>query len=342
MMKLYITPGSPYARMARIVVLEKGLQDRVETIVAKTRTADSPYYAINPSGRVPYLVREDGVGMEESAFICAYLDQLEGKPTLKTGGKPWEAERLEALARSMVDGISVWSRELARPENERSPTVIRHEKERARRLADVWEREIDHPLMRGPLNMVQMTLACGLGIEARNPDFHWRHGRPKLVRWFDEMAARPSFVATAPPSDPAHAYPAALSAAAKRLIGTWRLVAAVNSPYGKWRGDKPTGLIHYDANGTMGVQIMPSRPRGKFASFLPTAEEAHDALLGYTAYFGTYTVDEKKRTVTHHRLGNVNPGALGDYVRRYEFLSDDRVVLMPVESGSGLTWERIK
>ena len=24
MMKLYITPGSPYARMARIVVLEKG------------------------------------------------------------------------------------------------------------------------------------------------------------------------------------------------------------------------------------------------------------------------------------------------------------------------------
>lgn len=34
-MKLYITPGSPYARMARIVVLEKGLQDRVETIVAK-------------------------------------------------------------------------------------------------------------------------------------------------------------------------------------------------------------------------------------------------------------------------------------------------------------------
>ena len=32
-MKLYITPGSPYARMARIVVLEKGLQSRVEIIV---------------------------------------------------------------------------------------------------------------------------------------------------------------------------------------------------------------------------------------------------------------------------------------------------------------------
>jgi len=71
MMKLYITPGSPYARMVRIVVLEKGLQDRVETIVAKTRAADSPYYAINPSGRVPYLVREDGGGMEESVLVSS-------------------------------------------------------------------------------------------------------------------------------------------------------------------------------------------------------------------------------------------------------------------------------
>jgi pimeloyl-ACP methyl ester carboxylesterase len=28
-MKLYVTPGSPYARMARIVAPEKGLTDRV-------------------------------------------------------------------------------------------------------------------------------------------------------------------------------------------------------------------------------------------------------------------------------------------------------------------------
>ena len=72
-MKLYVTPNSPYARMARIVVLEKGLERRVEMVAAKTRTANSPYYAVNPSGRVPYLVRDDGVGMEESWLICDYL-----------------------------------------------------------------------------------------------------------------------------------------------------------------------------------------------------------------------------------------------------------------------------
>lgn len=201
-MKLYITPGSPYARMARIVVLEKGLASRVEIIVAKTREADSPYYRINPSGRVPYLVGDDGRGLEESALICARLDHLAGNPAfdLPAGDAGWEARRLDALARSLVDGLSVWSRELARPANERSPGVIQHETDRARRMTDLWELEIDSPLMRGALNMAQITLGCALGLEARNPDFRWRPGHPKLSRWFDQIAARPSFSATAPPA----------------------------------------------------------------------------------------------------------------------------------------------
>ena len=200
-MKLYITPGSPYARMARIVVMERGLSQRVEVIAAQTRLANSPYYRINPSGRVPYLVRDDGVGMEESALICDYLDQLDGKPlfSLPAGEAGWEARRLEALARSMLDGIAVWGREMARPENERSPTTVRHESDRSRRMADVWEKEILHPWMQGALNMAQITLGCGLGFEARFPDLRWRADHLRLVSWYDRFAARPSFVATVPP-----------------------------------------------------------------------------------------------------------------------------------------------
>ena len=52
-MKLYVTFTSPYARLARIVVAEKGLQDRVEIVEAKTRSAGSPYYQINPSAACP-------------------------------------------------------------------------------------------------------------------------------------------------------------------------------------------------------------------------------------------------------------------------------------------------
>lgn len=204
-MKLYITEGSPYARIVRVVIIEKKLESRIEIIRAQTRTAGSPYYQINPSGRVPYLVRDDGVALEESQLISAYLDQLDGKPmfTLPAGEQGWEARRLEALARSMADGLAVWSRENARAVNERSPTTIKHETARAARMADVWEKEISHPWMQcslqGPINMAQITLACALGMEARNPQLNWRAGRPKLVSWFDAVAARPSFAATAAP-----------------------------------------------------------------------------------------------------------------------------------------------
>jgi glutathione S-transferase len=202
-MKLYITPASPYARLARIVVLEKRLESQVEVIVAQTRLPNSPYYRINPSGRVPYLVRDDGVGLEESSLICAYLDQLDGKPVfdLPAGEQGWEARRLEALARSMLDGLTVWGREIRRPQHERSPTVIQHEADRSRRMADLWEKEIDHELMHGALNLAQMTLACALGFEPRLPDLQWRPGHPRLCDWYARIAACPSMLATVPPSE---------------------------------------------------------------------------------------------------------------------------------------------
>ncbi len=201
-MKLYITEGSPYARMVRVVIIEKGLESRVDIILAQTRSGNSPYYHINPSGRVPYLMRDDGVGLEESALICAYLDQLDGKPVFNVaaGEADWEARRLEALARSLADGLAVWSRENARPENERSPTTLRHESARSVRMINLWEAQIDQPWMCGTLNMAQITLGCALGMEVRNPDLQWRPGHPKLSAWFERIATRASFVATAVPS----------------------------------------------------------------------------------------------------------------------------------------------
>ena len=97
------------------MVIEKALEDRVEIIEAKTRTPGSPYYQINPSGRVPYLVDDTGVGMEDSQLICAYLDGLDGKPRFHGAAHASDRAylRLEFAARSMCDGIAVWGREIS-------------------------------------------------------------------------------------------------------------------------------------------------------------------------------------------------------------------------------------
>ena len=132
--------------------------------------------------------------------------------------------------------------------------------------------------------------------------------------------------------------------ASKSVVGMWRLVSIVqDGGQAPNRGARPTGLIVYDASGQMSVQIMPDRIRPKFASTEPTPEEAKEALRGYTAYFGTYSVDQRAGTVTHHRQGSVNPGDIGgDLVRRFEFASNNRIVLTPLENPTRrLTWERV-
>lgn len=208
-MKLHITPGSPYARMARIVIIEKGLESRVEVVLAKTRTPDSPYYAINPSGRVPFLERDDGPGYEDSPLICLYLDGLDGKPTLHPADGPagMEMRRLEAMARSMLDGLSVWGREiLYRPEGMRSEMIMAHEAARAIRLADAFEQEMANPVLTGPLNIAQITLGCAVNGPGapRLCGQDWRATHPKLAAWAEKIAARPSFTATVPPPPKAH------------------------------------------------------------------------------------------------------------------------------------------
>ena len=116
------------------------------------------------------------------------------------------------------------------------------------------------------------------------------------------------------------------------FVGTWRLVS-----------ETTTGMMIYDNLGNMAAQVMPKRVRRKYAAAEPTPEEAKDAISGYLAYFGTYSVDEQARTVTHHRQGNINPGQVGDdVVRAYVFESNDRLILTPAGSTNKIVWQRAR
>ena len=205
-MKLYITPTSPYGRIARIVVREKGLTGRVEVVEARTRTPGSPYYGVVPSGRVPYLERDRGAGgeklpgLEDSGLICRYLDALDGAPRLhlppETGD--WTYGRLESTARSMLDGIAVLIRELRRPVSEQSPGIIAHETARATRIARQWnDGLVDEPLMNGAINMVQIVLYVALDSLIGRGILDWRPACPALAAWYARMGRSPSIAATA-------------------------------------------------------------------------------------------------------------------------------------------------
>lgn len=146
------------------------------------------------------------------------------------------------------------------------------------------------------------------------------------------IAASSAGAQTVPPGD-----------GAKRIVGLWRLVGmTAGGQVNPDRGARATGMVLYDATGYMTVQIMPDRPRRKWAGPQPTPEEARDTVIGYSAYFGTYRVDEQARTVTHIRAGGIEPGPLPDLVRRIEFVGDNKLILRPVTTSSETIWERIR
>jgi hypothetical protein len=122
------------------------------------------------------------------------------------------------------------------------------------------------------------------------------------------------------------------------LVGTWRYVDATLD--GKSTRPNGKGMIYYAPSGEMMCQVFPGNEVRK-AGAKPTPDEALAALDGAIAYFGTYTIDERAQTVTHHRLGSVQPGDTADLVRGYT-IDGDKLRLNPPGTNYVVHWERLK
>ena len=197
-MKLYGTKTSPYARIIRIVIFEKKLNDQIEFIWIKTRVPDDPMYTINPSGRIPFLLLDDGMGIEDTPVLVQFLDNLK-KPRVFADGLVYfdlQYLQIEAKARSLLDGASVWIREIRRPSNEQSPTILQHEQNRAIRLTSYFDKIVSDPLLSGSMNLAQLYLFAALDLERRIQMFSWREGNANLTTWYENMESQPAVKAS--------------------------------------------------------------------------------------------------------------------------------------------------
>lgn len=196
-MKLFISPGSPYARMVRVALLELGLPHQPEIVTL--RDPGSALLPHNAVGRVPTLMLDDGTVLTETLLILPYLDTLHARRKLLPPDDLACRVRL-GTAIGMMDGIAVWNRELRRPEHERSPSMIEVDRVRTNRVMDALDSDIAAGGWSGPIDAASIALGCALGYcERRHRVWPWRDGRPALAGWFDTIAARESFKATEPP-----------------------------------------------------------------------------------------------------------------------------------------------
>jgi len=200
-MQLHYSDLSPFARKVRIVLLEKGLDSRVEKVEVSPYEPGGQLLLANPLSKVPTLVLDDGTALYDSAVICDYLDSLTGTPLgIPNVGMPhFVARRRLALLDGILEAsFNISCERNRRPESERSANWISHWGEAVARGVDALEAE--HHSFGDKLSLVHISTVCALDyIAFRAPDLlDWRSQNPRLSEWYEVIGEREAMQVTRP------------------------------------------------------------------------------------------------------------------------------------------------
>jgi glutathione S-transferase len=153
---------------------------------------------VNPLGRVPALLLDDGSVVFDSPVICEYLDALNDRPVLIPRADPvarMRVRRWEALADGIMDSAVAVRVESMRPADRQDPAVLAlHGNAITRALAHAAGALAGRSWCEGDgLTLADLALLSALlYLDLRQPDRDWRAAHPGLGAWAARMLERPS------------------------------------------------------------------------------------------------------------------------------------------------------
>jgi len=199
-MQLIYSATSPYARKVRMLVIEKGLTDRVEVVVANPLQDPPELLVANPLAKVPALIVEPGFTLFDSPLLCAYLDSLSAPRLIpEAGPERWQVLRREALADGITDAAVSSVMEGRRIESQRSPEWLA--RWRSAILRGVVELEKEAEVLGARFDLGAIASAAALAyLDFRLPQIDWRAQAPGLSAWLEAVRGRDSFASTVPPA----------------------------------------------------------------------------------------------------------------------------------------------
>jgi len=200
-LKLIGSAASPFARKVRIVLAEKRIEYTWE--VRSPWAAGSTVPDLNPLGKVPVLVLEDGTALYDSRVICEFLDGVSpiGKLIPAGNRERIEVRRWEALADGIVDAGALARAESQRPAHERSAAWSERQMKKVARGLDALETQLGARAYccGNNLTLADIAVGCCLGwLDFRYPKLGWGDDRENLARLAAKLADRPSFADTTP------------------------------------------------------------------------------------------------------------------------------------------------
>lgn len=194
-MKLIIASPSPFARRARVALIEKGLD--CEEIVDEPWNPGAIAPAHNPLGTVPILILDDGRTLYDTRVIEEYLETL-APPALipADAAARIEALQTEALADGVADAVVLLVlEEHRRPGMQSGEWTARQRRKVEQGTAELARRLGDRAHFIGDaLTVADVAAASTLAyLDLRLPEYAWRPAYPNLAAFSDAMEARESF-----------------------------------------------------------------------------------------------------------------------------------------------------
>ena len=198
MMILRSSPPSPFGRKIKLAIGILALDKEVSIEKADPTDANDSIRKQNPLGKIPALIIENGTVLYDSPVILEYLDHRAGGAKIipVEPDARFAALTLQALCDGILDaGILLVYEGRWRAVEKHEPKWLDHQRGKVQRALDVLEAA--PPKLEVTPNVGQITLACALGYGDLRFEGKWREGRPRLVKWLDEFAARvPAFEKT--------------------------------------------------------------------------------------------------------------------------------------------------
>ena len=138
----------------------------------------------------------------------------------------------------------------------------------------------------------------------------------------------------------------------EQLAGTWTLVSidqtAKDGTKQQTFGANPKGILVLDASGKYSqIIVRPDRPKFKVNNRQEgTPEENKAAVMGTTATFGTWSVDDASKTLIVMNEGSMFPNQVGTESKRTVSVSGDELKVSNPSTASGMKsdtmWKRAK
>jgi glutathione S-transferase len=202
-MQLHHTPTSPFVRKVVVTALLTKTFDAIRLVPATLTplTPSAEVQRVNPLGKIPALVLDDGTALYDSPVICEYLDSLGKGVRLvpPAGPERWNVLRLNALADGLLDAIFLYRLELMRPEEKRYEPWISAQLIRVNNSLDALNEEAGKSLRQ--LSLGSVATGCALDwIDFRLPQFDWRKGRAQLASWHEKFSKEWFMEQTKPPA----------------------------------------------------------------------------------------------------------------------------------------------